>query len=254
MIIDFEGKVVVVTGGASGIGLATVRQFLADGATVVVLDIASNGTAIVTELGEKAHSILCDVSVAEQVESAFLYIRKHFGKLDILINNAGIQSYGNVTETSLEDWDRVVNTNLKSVFLCSKYGIPLLLSSPSPVIVNVSSVKAFICQDNEAAYITSKTAIIGLTRSIATDYRPKLRCVAVCPGAVNTPLLQDELNKSENKELLTKETAGIHLLDRIAEPEEIAAFIVFLASEKASFTTGQAFRVDGGIGVRIEGT
>ncbi len=112
------------------------------------------------------------------------------------------------------------------------------------------------CQDKEAAYVASKSAIIGLTQSIATDYSPALRCVAVCPGAVSTPLLTDEFDKAEGgfKTQLIKETENIHLLKRIAQPGEIPSFILFLASEKASFATGQSYRVDGGIGVRIAGT
>jgi NAD(P)-dependent dehydrogenase (short-subunit alcohol dehydrogenase family) len=123
-----------------------------------------------------------------------------------------------------------------------------------PVIVNVASVKSFVCQDKEAAYVASKSAILGLTQSIASDYSPGLRCVAVCPGAVKTPLLMNEIDKSADRQKIIKETEDIHLLQRIAEPEEIASFILFMASDKAGFATGHAYRVDGGIGVRIPGT
>jgi NAD(P)-dependent dehydrogenase (short-subunit alcohol dehydrogenase family) len=122
------------------------------------------------------------------------------------------------------------------------------------VIVNVASIKSFMCQDKEAAYVASKAAILGLTQSIASDYAPGLRCVAVCPGAVRTPLLMDEINKAQDKSAILRETEDIHLLKRIAEPAEIASFILFLASTQAGFATGQAYRVDGGIGVRIAGT
>ncbi len=205
-------------------------------------------------LGEKAFFIYCDVSKNSSVEAAFRQIEDNYGRIDVLVNNAGIQSYGSVTETSEESWDKTINVNLKSIFLCSKYAIPLMLKQTAPVIINVASVKSFVCQDKEAAYVASKSAITGLTQSIATDYAPNLRCVAVCPGAVRTALLLDELDKAADKAALIKETENIHLLKRIAEPEEIANFILFLASEKASFATGQTYRVDGGIGVRIEGT
>jgi NAD(P)-dependent dehydrogenase (short-subunit alcohol dehydrogenase family) len=256
MNISFPNKIVVITGGASGIGFSTAKMMIEDQATVIILDINPDGGNIAASLGEGANFLHCDISDAGAVMNAFDRVRENFGGVDILVNNAGIQSYGSVTETSEEDWDHTLNVNLKSIFLCSKYGIPLMLSRPSPVIINVASVKSFVCQDKEAAYVASKSAIIGLTQSIAADYSPKLRCVAVCPGAVNTPLLTDEFDKAEGevKSQLIKETEDIHLLKRIAKPEEVANFILFLASERAGFATGQAYRVDGGIGVRIAGT
>lgn len=256
MNITFINKIIVITGGVSGIGLATSKMMLKDNATVVLLDINPDGKAIVAPLGERASFLQCDVSNANAVMNAFEHVREKFGGVDVLVNNAGIQSYGSVTETSEADWDRTLNVNLKSIFLCSKYAIPLMINRKAPVIINVASVKSFVCQDKEAAYVASKSAIIGLTQSIATDYSPALRCVAVCPGAVSTPLLTDEFDKAEGefKTQLIKETENIHLLKRIAQPGEIASFILFLASEKASFATGQSYRVDGGIGVRIAGT
>lgn len=254
MNIDFQNKIVVITGGASGIGMVTAQMMIASNAHVVLMDVNEKGKAVAESCGEKAFFIRCDVSKSASVEAAFKLIEEKFGRVDVLVNNAGIQSYGSVTETSEESWDKTINVNLKSIFLCSKYAIPLMLKQTAPVIINVASVKSFVCQDKEAAYVASKSAITGLTQSIATDYGPILRCVAVCPGAVRTPLLLDELDKAANKEALIKETENIHLLKRIAEPEEIANFILFLASEKASFATGQSYRVDGGIGVKIQGT
>jgi NAD(P)-dependent dehydrogenase (short-subunit alcohol dehydrogenase family) len=254
MVIDFPDKVVVITGGCSGIGLATARMMLESNASVILLDISSSGKSVSDSLGERAFFIKTDVSHLPSVEAAFKQVYDQFGAVDILVNNAGIQSYGSVTETSEEDWDRTIAVNLKSIFLCAKYAIPLMDNRKNPVIVNVASVKSFVCQDKEAAYVASKSAILGLTQSIASDYSPAIRCVAVCPGAVKTPLLMDEIEKAADKEKIIKETEDIHLLKRIAEPDEIASFILFLASEKASFATGQAYRVDGGIGVRIAGT
>lgn len=253
MLIEFSNKVIVITGAASGIGWACSRLFIDDGADVVLLDIKQADAKDVLQLGGKAFFLQCDVSDGHSVKTAFEQIAEKYGRVDVLVNNAGIQSYGNVTDTSEEDWDRTMNVNVKSIFLCSKYAIPLLMKSVTPVIVNVASVKSFVCQDNEVAYVTSKSSILGLTRSIATDYAPRLRCVAVCPGAISTPLLFDEINKSEKREALIAATEDIHLLKRIGAPEEVANFILFLASEKAGFATGQAYRVDGGIGVRIEG-
>lgn len=256
MTIDFSNKAVVITGAASGIGLVTAKMLIAEGATVFLVDNNLQGERIAGELGKTAHFCHADVANKEAVKKVFASIQKAVPHIDILVNNAGIQTYGKVTMLEEEDWDRTMNVNVKSIFLCSKYGIPLMDKSEAPVIINVASVKSFICQDNEAAYVASKSAILGLTQSIAADYAPKIRCVAVCPGAVRTPLLTGELEKAEpaKQQQLIKETESIHLLNRIAEPVEVARFILFLASDLASFATGHAYRVDGGIGVRIPGT
>jgi NAD(P)-dependent dehydrogenase (short-subunit alcohol dehydrogenase family) len=254
MNIEFNDQIVVITGGCSGIGLATAKMMIDSRAKVVLLDIHADGAAITASLGNSALFIHTDISKAASVSEAFKKISELYGGFDVLVNNAGIQSYGSVTETSEEDWDRTLNINLKGIFLCSKFGIPVMLSRKTPVIVNVASVKSYVCQDKEAAYVASKAAVLGLTQSIASDYAPKLRCVAVCPGAVRTPLLMDEIEKATDKEKITRETEDIHLLKRIAEPEEIASFILFLASKQGGFATGHAYRVDGGIGVRIAGT
>jgi NAD(P)-dependent dehydrogenase (short-subunit alcohol dehydrogenase family) len=171
----------------------------------------------------------------------------------ILINNAGIQTYGTVTETTEELWDRTMNVNVKSMFLCSKLCIPLMTKSDNAVVINLSSVQSFVTQKGVAAYATSKAAILGLTNSIAVDYAPHLRCVAICPGAVMSPMLATVINEFANKEEVITETENIHLLKRIAHPDEIADFILFAASNKARFMTGQHYRIDGGIGVELGG-
>lgn len=254
MKIDFKDKIIVITGAASGIGRVTSRMMIEDNATVILIDINEAVQSIARSLGDNAHSLICDVSDGVSVKKAFDWIKGKFNGIDILINNAGIQTYGNVTETEEKDWDRTFGVNVKSIYLCAKYAVPLMLQRKAPVVINVASVKSFVCQKNEAAYVASKTAVIGLTRSIAADFAPVLRCVAVCPGAVNTPLLMDEIKNFPDKEAIVKETEDIHLVKRIAEPEEIASFILFLASSHAGFATGHAYRVDGGIGVLIAGT
>lgn len=251
MNINFNDKLTVITGGASGIGEATAALMRSSGAKVVILDRK------VPEQGDdrdgKPVAIHCDVSREDEVKNAFGNIYRQYGRINVLVNSAGIQTYGSVTETTEETWDLTMNVNVKGAFLCAKHAIPHMLECASPVVVNVASVKSFHCQRNEAAYVSSKAAILGLTRSIAADYSPRLRCVAVCPGAVNTPMLTKEFEKIPDKEKAIEETKNIHLLKRIATPEEVAQFIVFLASEQASFTTGQAYRVDGGVGICLEG-
>jgi NAD(P)-dependent dehydrogenase (short-subunit alcohol dehydrogenase family) len=144
--------------------------------------------------------------------------------------------------------------NLKSMFLCAKYVIPLMLSHGRGVIINVASVQAFVSQRKVAAYTTAKTAVLGLTRSIAIDYAPHIRCVAVCPGTINTPMLQEAIALSPNPEDVLQECVDMHLTGRIGEPGEVAELIAFLCEERASFITGEAIRIDGGLGTFIGGS
>ena len=161
----------------------------------------------------------CDVSNEAAVGSAFENIGAKFSSIDFLINNAGIQRYGTVTETPTDEWDHVMNVNLKSFFLCSKYAIPLMQKKQKGVIINVASVQAFLSQQKVAAYTTAKTAILGLTRSIAVDYAPQIRCVAVCPGTIDTPMLRDSIALSPDPDEVMQECIDMHLTKRIGTPE-----------------------------------
>ena len=252
--MSFKSKVVVVTGGAKGIGGSCSRVFNELGANVCILDIDEKGKEFLTELGGDSLFTQCDVSKEDQVKNAFTHIVEEMGDIDILVNNAGIQTYGTVTETTEEEWDRVINVNLKSVFLCSKFALPSMIKKTNGCIVNVSSVQAFITQKNVAGYTTSKTAILGLTRSIAVDYAPNIRCVAVCPGTTDTPMLRDSFALSPNPDEVYQECVDMHLTKRIGTSDEVAEFIAYLASDKAGFITGQAFRIDGGLGITIGGS
>lgn len=255
MHISFKDKTIVVTGGTSGIGKASAIQFLEAEGKVIVL--GRNNTRILKELGDNPdclYFLKCDISEHDEIKDVFNQIKEKFGTIDVLVNNAGIQTYGNVVDTSEELWDKTMDTNLKSIYLCSKYVIPLMAQSIHPVIINVGSAQGFVSQKNVTAYATSKEALHGLTRSIAINFSPKIRCLAICPGAVFTPMLEKDLEGFEDKEAILEETRNIHLLQRIAAPDEIANFIIFLASDKASFATGHTYRVDGGIGLKIEGT
>ncbi|HEX5552922.1 MAG TPA: SDR family oxidoreductase [Chitinophagaceae bacterium] len=249
--MNFKDRTVVITGAAKGIGAACKREFLAAGANTALIDIAF------PDGRPQEDNILylhCDVANGRQVRTAMDKIYDKFGRIDFLINNAGIQRYGTVTETPVEQWDQVMNVNLKSIFLCSKYAIPYMRKGGKGVIVNMASVQAFLSQKNVAAYTTTKSAILGLTRSIAVDYSPAIRCVAVCPGSVDTTMLQETIASSPDPEAAMAECVDMHLMKRIGKPDEVAAMVAFLCGDKAGFITGQAVRIDGGIGISIPGS
>lgn len=250
----FKQKTVLITGGAKGIGAACTRSFYQEQAQVVILDTDLMGQELALELGPNALYIPCDVSKEAQVKQAMEQAVKTFGGIDILVNNAGIQRYSSVTETSEEEWDLVMNVNLKSAFLCAKHAIPFMQQKGAGVIVNVSSVQAFISQKTVAPYVTSKTALLGLTRSIAVDYGPQIRCVAVCPGTIDTPMLREAIQLSPDPEAVYQECIDMHVVKRIGTPEEVAALILFLTGENGGFFTGQALRIDGGLGITIAGS
>jgi NAD(P)-dependent dehydrogenase (short-subunit alcohol dehydrogenase family) len=216
---------------------------------VVVLDVDNSAASDSSKL-----AIQCDVSSGRQVTSAFAQVQQQLGGVDLLINNAGIQHYGSVAETSEEEWDRVLAINLKSAFLCAKAAIPMMQRRGKGVIVNLSSVQAFLSQNNVAPYTTSKTALLGLTRSIAVDYAPQIRCVAVCPGSVDTPMLRWAIGQSPNPAEVFEECVQMHPVKRIATPDEVAELILFVCSDKAGFITGQPIRIDGGLGLSIPGS
>jgi NAD(P)-dependent dehydrogenase (short-subunit alcohol dehydrogenase family) len=249
--MSYLNKTAVITGAAKGIGSACAKLFYDNGANVVLLDVINNESDI---SDEKWFYQDCDVSNEEQVKQAMDETIKKFGTIDYLINNAGIVRYGTITETSLEDWNLVMRVNLTGMFLCTKYALPSMEKNKRGVIINVASVQAFVSQDRVAAYTASKSAILGLTRSIAIDYAPLIRCIAVCPGTIDTPMLRDAIKLSPDPEQVMQECIDMHILKRIGSPEEVAALISFLCSDSASFITGQAIRIDGGLGIKIEGS
>ena len=252
--MSFENVKVVVTGGAKGIGGACVKAFTEGGAKVCILDIDQAGQEFADTLGDDTFFIHCDVSKEDEVKTAFKKIEKKLGAVEVLVNNAGIQRYSTVTETSEQEWDLVMNVNLKSAFLCSKYAIPMMVNNKKGCVINVASVQSFISQKNVAPYTTSKTALLGLTRSIAVDYAPNIRSVAVCPGTVDTPMFRNSIQESPNPDEVLEECNEMHLVKRICSSEEVGELITYLASDKAGFITGQAIRIDGGLGITIAGS
>lgn len=247
-----EGKIAVVTGGATGIGQATAQKLCELGARVAILDRnAEAGQSTVAAL-EKAGYIAsyfpCDVSIESQVKAAIAATVGRYGGLHILVSNAGIQTYGDVVTTSPELWDETMAVHLKGCFHATKYAIPAMLASGGGAIVIVSSVQSFTAVNNSAAYVAAKHALLGITRAIALDFASrKIRANCVCPGAIDTPMLRATADATGSPEEMLEAIGRMHALGRIGCPEEVANAIAFLASDEASFITGTSLIVDGGL-------
>ena len=253
----FEGKVVLITGAASGIGETTAKQFTNEGGSVVIADINESGIKrVVDEIereGGRASGIRVDVSDPEQVQAAIRHAVDTFGCLDILHNNAFAQETGFVSEISLEGWNRTFSVTLTGTFLGIKYAIPVMLEQGGGVIVNTSSVCGIRSDFGMAPYNAAKAGVISLTKSTAIEYANKgIRCNCVCPGIILTPGIKaffdedgDESPKPEI-ESLRKRMINIHPIGRLGKPEEVARVVLFLASDEASFVTGATYVVDGG--------
>lgn len=253
--MSFTKKTVVVTGGAKGIGEGCVRVFHRENANVVIFDKdTKSASKLQEELGERVYVVECDVSKESEVKRAIMQTKDKFGEIDVLINNAGILKYASVTESSAEDWDSILNINVKGAFLCAKHAIPSMQKKGGGIVINISSAQAFMVQEKVAAYATSKSALLGLTRSIAVDYAPNIRSVALCPGGIDTPLNREAFQNSPDPEKTMQDTIDIHLVKRMGTSEEIGEMAAFAASEKGSFLNGHPIRIDGGIGTKIGGS
>jgi NAD(P)-dependent dehydrogenase (short-subunit alcohol dehydrogenase family) len=251
-LVNFEGKVAVVTGGGSGIGEACAREFATRNAAVAVVERdAKAGEKTARELRGKrgtAEFFLADLSHREEVERLIPAIVSRFGGIDVLVNNAGIQRYGTVTTLSEEEWDEVMNVNLKSAFLMSKYAIPEMIKRGGGAIVITGSVQSVTAQRNSVHYVVSKHGLLGLTRCLALDYaKQNIRANCVLPGAIDTPMLRWAASLDPNPEKVLEACDRLHALGRRGQPEEVARVIVFLASDLASFMTGSAVMVEGGL-------
>lgn len=248
MYNDLKGKTVIVTGASRGIGLAIAKKFIEEGANVYDLDVISP-----TESIRELQYIRCDVSSLDDVKNAFDKIYSENKAVDVLINNAGVESFGTVTETELSEWNRILGINLTGSFLTSKYALKTM-KNVGGVIEFISSIQAIIIQKRLAAYVTSKHALIGLMKSIALDYAPKVRSVAICPGSVRTPLLewaavQEVGNDKVKIDEKIREWGRLYPMQRVAEPDEVADLAVFLASERARYITGICIPFDGGLSI-----
>ncbi len=250
-----EGEVAIVTGGAKGIGLSATEIFLREGARVAIFDLDEEAGAAAAGKYRKSCSFYpVDVSQSGAVEEAVSQVVSHFGRLDYLVNNVGILHYANAMTCTEEDWDRIMNVNLKSYFLCAKYALPHLIQREAAVIINVASAQSFVSSGNMVHYTTAKSALLGFTRSLAIDFGPKVRALAVCPGTVDTPMAWKAWTEAGDAEGLYQESARMHVLQRIAKAEEVGELIVYLCSGRSAFMTGQAIRIDGGLGISVAGS
>ena len=246
---SYAGKVAFVTGAGSGIGRATALAFAREGASVVVSDISEQGNQetvrMIEELDERALAVRCDVTRTGDVKAALDRTVETFGRLDVAFNNAGVEQEEAATAQLAEEvWDRVIDIDLRGVFLCMKHEIPLMLEQGGGAIVNTSSgagVKGF---PMGAAYVAAKHGVIGLTRSAALDYaQANIRINAVCPGIIETQMMDRVTGDTPEgrQQVISQEPIGW-----MGKPEEIAEAVLWLCSEAASFVVGHAMVVDGG--------
>ena len=242
------GKVCIVTGGGSGIGRASCLLFAQEGGKVAVADKSREAAETVArEAGEAAIAVRVDISDSQSVRAMLKQTLDHFGRLDVLVNNAGYGIPGSVVETDEADWDRLMAVNLNGVFYGCKYAIPIMHKQGGGVIVNTASVVATVGIRDRAAYCASKGAVAALTRAMALDHVAEgIRINCIAPGTIDSPYFNEMLAKSERPEEMRRELKQRQAMDRMGTSEEIARGILYLACDDSSFATGSMLTVDGG--------
>lgn len=243
-----DGRVAVITGAASGIGAATAQRFAAEGASIAGLDLVGPTPEVVVGLEASAPEVgywPLDVRDEAQVEARVADVVERFGRIDILLNAAGVSSAGSVDQVPGDEWDRVLDINLKGTYLVSKHVVPQMVAAGGGSVVNIASIEGLVGFSGQAAYNASKGGVVLLTRNMAADYgRQGVRVNCVCPGLIDTPMT--EVLHDPGLAPIRDWFVDQHLMGRAGRPEEVAAAILFLASDDASFVNGHSLVVDGG--------
>ncbi|RAI64790.1 short-chain dehydrogenase [Pseudomonas fluorescens] len=244
--MELKDKVCIVTGGASGIGKAIATIFAKNGASVIVADVnADAARATAEEIG--AVGIGCNVAINADVKAMVDTTLERFGKIDVLVNNAGFGLTGNVVTIEEQDWDRLMSVNLKGMFLCAKHVVPVMARQKSGSIINTTSYTASSAIANRTAYVASKGGVSALTRAMALDHAADgIRVNAVAPGTIDSPYFDRIFAQSDNPDGLRAAFEARAVMNRMGKPEEIAEAFLFLASDRSRFATGSILTVDGG--------
>jgi len=243
-----EGKTAFVTGGTGGIGSAICERFAREGAQVIAADLAPSA-----ELPDRVEFIAYDVTDENICRDTFDELAAHWDKLDILVNAAGIEIEKTIEDTTLEEWNRIFAVNVTGMFLTSKYALPLVRKSTAASIINFGSYDGYIADPGLAAYCATKGAVHALTRAMACDHGPEgIRVNAICPGYVDTPMLQSFFGESGDIESLKQAVRDVHPTRTYGTPEDIANLVNWLASDEARYASGQLWVLDGGLSAQVQ--
>jgi len=246
-------KIALVTGGRGGIGRAICDRFVRENATVFAADLSETGS--VASLADVTHGTFARLDVTDEasVKEAFVKIEAAHGRLDVLVNAAGIEIEKTIEDTSLDEWNHIFAINATGTFLTSKYALPLLRKSAGASIINFGSYDGFIADPQLAAYCATKGAVHALTRAMACDHGPEgIRVNAICPGYIDTPMLQSFFQDAGNIESLQQAVRDVHPLKTYGTPDDIANLVLWLASDEARYASGQLWVLDGGLSAQVQ--
>lgn len=251
MVGTLDGRVVLVTGGRGGVGRAVCRRLVDEGATVVAADLDEAGSVGSTDAPGDFHRL--DVTSEDEVRAVMDHVEAVHGRLDALVNAAGIEVEKTIEDTTLAEWERVLAVNVTGTFLVAKYALPLLRRSTGAAIVNFGSYDGFIADPGLAAYCASKGAVHALTRAMACDHGPEgIRVNAICPGYVDTPMLGGFFGEGADPAAVRAEAEAVHPLRTIGRPEDVANLVHWLVSDEARYASGQMWVLDGGLSAQVQ--